>query len=304
MNTRRPRALHHRSRRITPRRARAGATWKLAGALAIAVVAQELAARAYFRRTPPPEERFVTDERTAWTPAWREWLFPVELARGLLRTPRSDSVVRGDGAPVILVPGFLMSGAYLGPMRRWLQSIGYDARVADIGVNADCFEATTNRILHDVDTARRRAGRRVHLVGHSLGGALAKAAAGRRPDAIASIVLLGAPVRGLRLHPALRVAAAIVRARIHRDRVVPATCATFACSCETVRALAAEPPRDLPVLTIATEDDGVADWRYSIDPLATRAFAVRGSHLGLVVNPAVYEALAQHLAGARARAAA
>ena len=296
--------MSRRSRLRPRRRARIGAGWKLLGALAAIGAAQELAARAYYRRTPPPEQRFVTDERTAWTPGWREWLFPVEFARGALRTPRLDGVPRGDGAPVIMIPGFLMSGGYLAPMRRWLESMGYEARVADIGVNADCFEATTNRILHDVDVARRRTGRRVHLIGHSLGGALAKAAAVRQAGDIASISLLGAPVRGLRLHPALRAGAAIVRGKIHRERVVPATCATFACPCDTVRALAAEAPRDVLVLTVATEDDGVADWRYSIDPLATRALAVRGSHLGLVVNPAVYEAVAQHLAAARERAVA
>ena len=297
-------ALLRRSRRVPRRRPRIGAGWKLLGALTTLAAAQELAARAYYRRTPAPEQRFAADERTAWTPAWREWLFPLEVARSAVRTPPSDGVPRGDGAPVILIPGFLMSGAYLAPMRRWLESVGYDVRVAGIGVNADCFEVTTNRVLHDVDVARRRTGRRVHLVGHSLGGVLAKAAAVRQPEDIASISLLGAPVRGLRLHPALRAGAAIVRAKIHRHRVVPSTCATFACPCDTVRALAAEPPRDLPVLTIATEDDGVADWRYGIDPLAMRALAVHGSHMGLVVHPAVYEALAQHLAASRARAVA
>jgi triacylglycerol lipase len=281
-----------------------GAWWTGVGAVAGAVVIQEVAARAYYRRTRPPDQRFVSDERTAWTPAWREASFPIEWTRAALRAPRLDGFPRGDGAPVILVPGFLMSGAYLAPLRRWVAALGYEVRVADIGVNADCFEAVTNRILHDVEAARRHTGRRVHLVGHSLGGALARAAAVREPEGIASISLLGAPVRGLRLHPGLRAAAALVRTAIHRERVVPAACATFACPCVTVRALAAEPPREVPMLTVATEDDGVADWRYSIDPLATRALAVRGSHLGLVVNPAVHEALAHHLAGARARAAA
>jgi hypothetical protein len=57
----------------------------------------------------------------------------------------------------------------------------------------------------------------------------------------------------------------------------------------------------MPYLAIATEGDGVADWRYALDPLATRVVAVRGSHVGLMFDGAVYDALAAHLAMARER---
>ena len=84
---------------------------------------------------------------------------------------------------------------------------------------------------------------------------------------------------------------------------MPLTCATYACSCESVR-LGAEMPDAVPYLTVTTQDDGVADWRYAVDLLATRVMAVRGTHFGLVFHRSVYEAVAEHLAGARAARAA
>jgi triacylglycerol lipase len=278
--------------------------WKSGLAItAGAIAAQELAAWWYYRRTPPPATRFSEEERTAWTPAWRELLTPLEWL-ALQRSGQSDALPRGDGAPVILIPGFLMTGAYLEPMRRWLTALGYDARVASVGVNADCFAVVADRVLQDVEAARGRHGRRVHLIGHSLGGVLARATGVRAPHAVASVAMMGSPVRGLRLHPSLRAGAAAVRTLVRRSRAVPAECMTFACSCDVVRAIGAEPPDEVAMLAIAAQGDGVTDWRYCIDALATRTATVRGSHMGLVFNRAVYEALAGHLAAAREHAAA
>ena len=221
-----------------------------------------------------------------------------------LRSPDA-ALPRGDGAPVLLVPGFLTTGFYLEPLRRRLAGLGYDARIAQIGFNADCYAVLADRLL--VATARLRAERRtaVHLVGHSLGGVLARAATVRAPDSVASLAVLGAPVRGLRLHPVLRLAAAAVRLTIHRRRpYLPAACATYRCPCETVHAIGSTVPEWLPYLAVAAEEDGMADWRYALDPMATRVFAVRGSHLGLVSNQAVDRVLAEHLAAATSRARA
>jgi pimeloyl-ACP methyl ester carboxylesterase len=237
------------------------------------------------------------DERPAFTPAWREVGWTAQWLR-LRVSPvyRGHGVPRGDGSAVILVPGFLARPAYLAELRGWLRRIGYRPAVADLGWNADCFEVNADRVLAQLAVARQETGRPVHLVGHSLGGILARSAAVREPEAVASVTTLGSPVRGLRDHPILIALANRVRRRIHAERrsgVRPA-CFTFACDCETVRALA-EPPGRVPEMAIYSRGDGMVDWRYCVtgDPAKDRD--VGGTHLGLPFNPDAYAAIAHHL---------
>jgi hypothetical protein len=75
-----------------------------------------------------------------------------------------------------------------------------------------------------------------------------------------------------------------------------------------VRALGAPLPSRLPQLAVVVPGDGMADWRYEADPATTHAVEVPGCHVGVVFEPAMFEALARHLAAAAtapgARAAA
>ncbi|MBI1736402.1 MAG: alpha/beta fold hydrolase [Candidatus Rokubacteria bacterium] len=274
------------------------ARFAIAALVAAAAVMQELAARWHFGRTRGPDEFRHETDRSAWTPAWHEAFVPAEwTALRLSRVYRGDGVPRGDGAPVVLVHGFLTRGDYLSEMRGWLERIGYDARVAPIGWNTDCPDVLTNRLLDVVAARRAETGRAVHLVGHSLGGVLARAAAARARDAVASVATLSAPFRGISVHPALNVAARIVRDRIHRERgaAVRPACFTFACDCPTVQAIDRPLPADLPQLAIVTRFDGLVDWRYCLDEATTRVVHVTASHIGLAFNAQAYEALAAHL---------
>lgn len=266
---------------------------------AATAVLHELAARRYYRTSPGPERLVHDDERIAWTPLWREWLAPGQWLR-LRFSPvyRGHGVPRGDGTPVVLVHGFLTRGSYLGPLRGWLERIGYDATVAGIGWNVDCFDVLADRLIAELRATRARTGRPVALIGHSLGGVLARAAAARAPELVASVAMLGAPVRGLRLHPVLKLGAVAARASVHARRraSVDRNCMTLACTCATVQALARPLPPDMPQLAVAARHDGLTDWRYAVDRAAMPVMEADTSHVGLVLDPAVYEAVRRHLA--------
>jgi pimeloyl-ACP methyl ester carboxylesterase len=268
---------------------------------AVGVAAQEYVARRYYRNTVGPTRFVNEDERTAWTAPWHELLAPVEWLR--LRASavyRGTGVPRGEGAPIVLVHGFLTRGAYLRPFRSWLRRMGYRADIADIGWNADCTDVLTDRVLAIVQRTGDATGAPIHLVGHSFGGVLARAAAARSRDGVASVTTLGSPFRGLALHPALRLGAAAVRAKVHarRGETVRSRCLTLGCECASVRALQAPLPSDLPQLAIVTRYDGVADWRYGADPATTVTIEVTASHIGLVLDPTAYRAVAVHVAAA------
>ncbi|HEY7517254.1 MAG TPA: alpha/beta fold hydrolase [Methylomirabilota bacterium] len=273
----------------------------MAGTTAAATAAHAYAMRRYFGTSPGPVSFMHEDLRTAWTPVWREALPALQWLR-LQRSPvyRGEGIARGDGAPVLLLQGFVTRRAYLATLRRWLERLGYRSRIADIGWNADCLDVLADEIIAQAARARGHDRRAVHLVGHSLGGVLARAVAARAPELVASVATLAAPFRGLRLHPTLRLTNWIVRGlvRRRRDASVFPECLTFACQCATVRALAAPLPSRLPQLAVVVPGDGVADWRYEADTATTRVVHVPGSHVGVVFEPAAYAALARHLAAA------
>jgi len=276
-------------------------TWWWGAATAAAIGARVYATRRYFRTSPGPTTFMHEDIRTAWTPSWREMLTGLQWLR-LQRSAvyRGAGVPRGNGAPVILVQGFLTRRTYLETLRGWLQRLDYRVRVPDLGWNADCYDVLADELLTEVERLSGDSQRPVHLVGHSLGGLLARAVAARAPHMIGSVASLATPFRGLRVHPALRLGNLMMRAVVHaqRRRSVFPDCMTFACECATVRALAAPLPAGMPQLAIVARNDGLVDFRYEADRDTTRVVEVPGSHLGIVFEAAAYEALARHLGAA------
>ena len=197
---------------------------------------------------------FDVEERPASVPIWREALFGLDwLALRTSPVLYGCGIPRGDGAPVVVVPGFLGSDVYLLEMYFWLGRIGYRPFLSRIGRNAECLDVLVGRLLGTVEEARASTGRPVHLIGHSLGGMLARSAAVRRPDRIASVITLGSPFRGIRSHPLVMQAASTVRARIRsraEQRDDRSDCFTAACQGDAVAALDAPRPSSMPQIAI------------------------------------------------------
>jgi len=241
---------------------------------------------------------FDAEERTASVPIWREALVVRDWAS--LRASRlcyGIGVPRGDGAPVVAVPGFLGTDFYLLEMFYWLRRVGYRPSLSRIGRNAGCLDTLLDRLLATVEQAQRETGRKVHLIGHSLGGLLSRAVAVRRPDLVASVITLGSPFRGIRPHPFIMKAVTAVRSRLQAGprRAERPDCFTGRCSCEAVMALHGPPPRAIPQLAIYTRTDGIVDWRMCIEGDQGSDVEVAGTHVGLAFNARVYRIIAERL---------
>jgi len=187
---------------------------------------------------------------------------------------------------------------YLREMYGWLRRIGYRPYMSGIGRNAECLDVLVARLGKTVETACLETGRKVHLVGHSLGGILARSIAALRPEQVRSVITLGSPFRGISSHPLVLQMAGIVRERINRERPRGSQpdCYTGYCECTAVTAVQSSFPESVAQTAIYTRTDGIVDWRVCIndDPETDRE--VMGTHVGLAFNLYVYELIAARLA--------
>jgi triacylglycerol lipase len=234
---------------------------------------------------------------------WTEALFAAEILF-LHATPVyfGFGVPRGDGSAVVMIPGFLGTDLYLMELHGWLERIGYRPYFSGIGINAECPNLLVQRHLNrTIEKALTDTERRVHLIGHSLGGVIARSVASQRPDDVASVITLASPFRGTATSRAVLHAADAIRLRIlqeHGPGVLP-TCYTGRCTCNFVDSLKRDIPDSMFDTAIYTRDDGIVDWRYCMTGKAEADFEVPGTHIGMAFNPSVYMIVAERLAKAQ-----
>jgi pimeloyl-ACP methyl ester carboxylesterase len=189
-------------------------------------------------------------------------------------------VARGRGAPVVVVPGMLASNASTRPLRSWLKRMGYNPFVAEIERNSGCPERVLDRVLECVEKAHAATGCKVTIIGHSLGGVIARAAALSAPGKIARVITLGSPVNGCRVHPLVAFAGMISRGD---------------CDGACMASFQDPLPAGIEETSIYSKFDGVVDWRTCHRDDAA-SIEVGGTHCGLIFNAQVYRALARLLA--------
>jgi len=246
-----------------------------------------------------PKQHF---EPAANVSLWTEALFAAEVFL-LHASPvyYGYGVPHGDGSGVVIIPGFLGTDLYLNELRGWLARIGYRAYFSGIGINADCPNLLIQRRLSETLTqALDETGRKIHLIGHSLGGLIARSVAGARPKDVASLITLASPIQGTVAHRNIIHAAEAVRLRIlqeHGDGVLP-QCYTGRCTCNFVGSLRRKVPDSVRQTAIYTRSDGVVDWRFCRTEKKGQDFEVAGTHIGMAFNSSAYAVMACRLAQA------
>ena len=207
-------------------------------------------------------------------------------------------VPKGDGAPVVVVPGFLGSDIYLYELYWWLARIGYKPYFSNIGWNANCLNVLAEKLTETIKQAHAETGRKVHLIGHSLGGILSRSVAAQNPDLIASVTTLASPFRGVRSHPQVLRMSEQIRRRIFLkiDKTEHPQCFTGFCDCPAVTVLQNSLPDEIRQTAIYTKTDGIVDWQSCVLRDAEKDFEVTGTHIGLAFNFQVYKTIAARLA--------
>jgi len=219
-----------------------------------------------------------------WAMDWLSLrLSPVFYGRG---------VPRGDGGAVVTVPGFMCPDLYMLEMHRWLRRIGYTPYVSGIGLNADCPGILAERLAETVRHAARHTGRPVRIVGHSLGGIIARRVAVDMPEDISQLIYLGTPLQAVHAHPQIvATGTMLVSAAGLFIRGRECHCFTLDCRCGFTEAAAEPLPKSVRHAAIFTKLDGVVDWHDSQENHPRLNHEVGGTHTGLPYNPRAYKVL-------------
>ena len=227
---------------------------------------------------------------------YREWLrlrcSPVYYGRG---------VPRGKGEPVVVVPGFLGTDLSLMELYWWLGRIGYRPYYSGLGLNLDCPDASTDLVLGAVRRAREETGRRVRLIGHSLGALIARSVAFERPADIALLISLAAPFNEVAyVHPALIETMAAVRrqAGSHLTWHVAPACYSGHCACRFTANIMRPRRPTFPRRALYAERDGLVSPESCVEKEPAFNVGVDTSHYGIIFSSAAYRTVAELLAEA------
>ena len=238
---------------------------------------REVARRVALARRPQPEGsrnpslRFLVGELGELAEPLRRALHPP------LPVARAKS-----GQIVVLLPGFGTGPWRMRYMARQLERAGHKAKRwgmgFNLGVSPELFDKLSDRIL----AVHERYGRRVVLVGWSLGGVFARELAKLHPEAIAKVITMGSPFSGSPYdNNAWRIYHLVTGHPVDQPPVE------------------AELPEKPPVETVAiwSPRDGVVAPRASCGRPGERdrAIAVRCNHVGFPNSPECIRAVLDEL---------
>jgi triacylglycerol lipase len=210
-------------------------------------------------------------------------------ARALLPYAGSHRVPAHD--PVLLVPGFMAFDGTLKAMSAFLRHQGFRTYRSQIVLNVGCTREAADRLERRLESIAIKRNRKVTIVGHSLGGMLARGLAARRPDLIEGIVSMGSPVLAPgAIHKVLAWDAQILSklTRAGLGGMMSADCFGGECARLSWEESHEELHPDVAFTAIYSKRDGIVDWRACLDPSAEQV-EVRTSHCGMAVDPIVMD---------------
>lgn len=205
-----------------------------------------------------------------------------ELQAFFAAYPLLRAAPRGDGHPVLVLPGFMASDRSTGPMRTYLKQQGYAAHGWQQGPNHGPRPGVEAGMMARLAELAGRYGRKVSVVGWSLGGVYARELARRQPELVRQVITLGSPFANEpKASNAWRLYETMSGRRVDDW---------------PERELMKMPP-PVPSTAIYTRTDGIVAWQGCREQKSatTENIEVEGSHCGLGHNPVVLYAIADRL---------
>ncbi len=194
---------------------------------------------------------------------------------------------KGDGHPVLVLPGMLGGDESTFILRRFLRSRDYWTHRWHLGRNLGrrSIGAEGEHVLSLIERLYLESGKRpVSLVGWSLGGIIAREAAKRVPEQVRQVITMGSPFN----HPPEGSLLAQIYHFVSGTSPDPLP----------IREALACPPDHTPSTAIYSRSDGMVSWRACLEGVGplTDNIEVYSSHTGYGVNPSALFAIADRLA--------
>jgi pimeloyl-ACP methyl ester carboxylesterase len=209
----------------------------------------------------------------------------LEFNTSLMLSPLLMQAPKGDGHPVLALPGFLASDLSMAPMRRYLNELGYDTHAWKMGRNFGGVGSKRAALRELLTSIHETTGRKVSVIGWSLGGVYARDLALQLPHMVRSIITLASPfANDIRATNATKLYEALSGEGVDD---IP----------EVREAIAGDMP--VPATSIYSRTDGIVNWHTSLLRPSATAENIEvhlASHIGIGVNPAALWAVADRLA--------
>lgn len=208
-----------------------------------------------------------------------------ELSAFFSMAPLMRLAPAGDGHPVLVLPGLSASDTSTRQLRAFLKGRGYRAHGWKLGNNFGPRPGVEDQMQERLAELHARYGRKVSLIGWSLGGIFAREMARRAPAQVRDVITLGSPFAG---EPGASNAWWLYQLVSGRSEDHPAD------------RVARKVPLPVPATAIFSRSDGIVAWQGCLEQRSptTENIEVEGSHSGLGHNPVVLYAIADRLAQA------
>ncbi len=193
-------------------------------------------------------------------------------------------VPKGNGHPVLVIPGFMTSDRATTILRNYIKKLGYATKTWNLGINLGRPEYAF-RLRDRIQEINAEHNCKVSLVGWSLGGVFAREVAREIPHLVNQVITLGSPFGGI-FEPNN---ARWIYDFIHGPKGVDV-------HKELLENILEAPP--VPTTAIYSKEDGIVNWQYCIErkesPI-TQNVQIIGSHFGLGHNPSALYCIAERL---------
>lgn len=221
---------------------------------------------------PPSRLLLLAELRALW-----------ETGAGVALWPLLQLAPRGDGHPVLVLPGLAASDVSTAILRRYLKSRGFDAHGWGLGRNLGPRQGIEQGMVNLLKGLVETSGQKVSLVGWSLGGVYARLLATAHPSLVRNVITLGSPFVGS-------------PRSTNAWRIYESVSGQSADDPERMKYVHPTPP--VPTTSIYSRSDGIVSWQSSVEKNSPQSenIEVIASHIGMGAHPAVLYALADRLA--------